>query len=70
MTWKWAAAAWSVPIYTLTEVKAIYFDDGFNDSIDDVEWPSGVRTIRFGKRFNQDIKQVRWPDSVDSLDFG
>ena len=40
----------------------------FNKSLDDFEWPEGLRTLRFGDLFNQPLGSL--PKHLETLKFG
>ncbi|CAN0122972.1 unnamed protein product, partial [Ascophyllum nodosum] len=40
-----------------------------NDEIDEVTWPSGLRTLIFGLNFNHSIDGIAWPSSLQKLRF-
>lgn len=51
-------------------VRRIFFGRDFNQSIEGVKFPEGVKEIRFGDRFNQPIDLVKFPDSLRIIEFG
>ena len=40
----------------LSSLVSVVFGDGFNESVDNVSWPVGIRTIEFGKSFNRSLE--------------
>jgi hypothetical protein len=48
----------------------LFFDTDFNQSIDNIIWPSSINFIKFGSLFNQPIDKVKWPDTIECIIFG
>lgn len=47
----------------------MWFDDGFNQAIEKVAWPSSLRLLEFGESFNQPVEKIAWPPLLEPLDF-
>ena len=51
----------------VTRIKTSY---AFNQSVDNIKWPSGLQLIEFGACFNQSLNNVIFPDTVVHMSFG
>ena len=58
------------PVYALTEAQFLLFGSGFDESVDDVSWPEGLKVISFGGDFDQDVEDVNWPPALQEIAFG
>ncbi|CAM9100303.1 unnamed protein product, partial [Hapterophycus canaliculatus] len=54
----------------LADLKCLIFTDEFNDAVDEVVWPRGLRRLSFGRAFNQTVVGTSFPTSLIRLDFG
>ena len=58
------------PIYSLIEAQVIVFGGGFDESVEGVTWPRGVKRIDFGNNFNQSLDAATLPLCLEKLRFG
>eukprot|EP00752_Nemacystus_decipiens_P015174 g13515.t1 len=58
------------PLYALTEAQFLLFGSGFDESVDGVSWPEGLKLISFGGDFDQDVEGVAWPPALQEIAFG
>jgi len=52
------------------EDKTLYFNEGFNEPINDFNWPNSINEIKFGYHFNQSLENINWPKSINCIIFG
>lgn len=57
-------------IYALTEAQFLLFGGGFDENVDGISWPAGLKVISFGGDFDQDVEGVRWPPALEEIAFG
>ena len=50
----------SIDILSFIKGSELIFDNGFNQSLDNVIFPQSLTSITFGYGFNQSIKNVTW----------
>ena len=52
------------------QVRALQLSHGFNQSLDNVTLPSGLRSLTFGFFFNQSLDNTTLPSGLQSVTFG
>lgn len=60
--------AWGGDIFT--NMECLILDGGFNDSVDEVVWPRGLKRLIFGSSFNQPVESASFPPSLEGMGFG
>ena len=58
------------PLYALTGAQFLLFGSGFDENVDGVSWPEGLKLISFGGDFDQDVEGVTWPPALEEIVFG
>eukprot|EP00435_Cladocopium_sp_Y103_P042026 s370_g11.t1 len=46
------------------------FSHQFDQSLDGLRWPSGLKSLILGDQFNESLDQVNWPSGLQVLEFG
>lgn len=59
---------WSGGMFS--NMECLILDGGFNDSVDEVVWPSGLKRLVFGNSFNQPVDSASFPPSLEGMGFG
>lgn len=60
--------AWSGGMFA--NLECLILGGDFNDSLDEVVWPSGVKRLIFGNAFNQPVDSASFPPSLEGMGFG
>ncbi|CAM9962499.1 unnamed protein product [Ectocarpus sp. 12 AP-2014] len=71
VTWNMPTAAeLRHPMFALTDVDCLEFDEDFEGSLEAVTWPQRLKRIGFSESFNEPIDLVEWPPSLQEMIFG
>lgn len=55
---------------TFANMECLILGSEFNDSVDEVVWPSGLKRLIFGNSFNQPVDAASFPPSLEGMGFG
>ena len=70
VTWELPAAMLgSASRESFANLGSLRFGDDFNESLDGVVWPRGLRRLVLGEGFDQPVDGVRWPPSLTEVTF-
>ena len=71
--WLWVFSligAWTRWTWPAGPSKLDFLGHIFDQSLDNVTWPAGLRSLTFGEAFNQRLDNVTWPAGLQRLTFG